>query len=226
MCIVCFSLRDPWRLATIGYDPCKLFLNKGSIRIYPKISILFYFFLFCFRCFLCRITITLWKIVRFRKKMDQYSELVLLKLARPWWFISFLFSKAMGISQRFEYKCMRVFISRSTLSLDEASQVVVETSPLREWQSVSWNIDFFICFKFIVQLWNTVRHSLLIESLSTWRFCCYGGQPELNCQQMSLTWKRHAVVVIFTEVYKLLFAVLRSFFFYQRNGFKHQTNRQ
>ena len=33
-------------------------------------------------------------------------------------------------------------------------------------------------------------------------------RPELNCQQMSRTWTRHAVAVLFTEAYKLLFATL------------------
>ena len=54
--------------------------------------------------------------------------------------------------------------------------------------------------------WPLYKKELILESLSTRSSCCHGGQPELNCQQMSRTWTRHAVVVIVTEAYKPLFA--------------------
>ena len=58
------------------------------------------------------------------------------------------------------------------------------------------------CFHHI----GTCRVRLTVESFSTRRSCCYGGQPELNCQQVSRTWTRYAVVMIVREAYKLLFA--------------------
>ena len=71
---------------------------------------------------------------------------------------------------------------------------------------------------------------LKIESLSTRRPCCYGGLPEVKCQQMSRTGTRHAVVVIVTQADKPLFTSVlicqNRGVVLKRKGFKHRTNRQ